>query len=385
MAINTRSSRYVNTSITNTSYTTLDIYIWEGSKNATTTPVYSLKKFSVNGNTFVSYEVSELIKDYINVSFNGDYNGQLVWYKSTIKAYDSSDTLLSTINSSTQSAFDSYSYFEENESFDISNKSLLMSNRKMFVLADNIFRIPIHTETNPTVIFLKDNKIVSTQVLTSSLESDEQVKYISINGSNSDYDSYKSRVLLDGTNTQPSTFEDSKCLQEFLDEFEIGEVDEVRVSDSNGTETIKVVTLDECKYEPKKITFINKFGILQDMFFFKKSVEKMTVKKESYKANTRNQYNQYSISEHVNREFNVVGNESISLSSGYLSEEYNEVFKQLLLSEKVWITNVSNTDVQVLPLNVKTSNITYKTSLNDRLVEYTIDFDNSYDTINNIR
>ena len=385
MAINTRSSRYVSTSITNTSYTTLDIYIWEGSKNATTTPVYSLKKFSVNGNTFVSYEVSELIKDYINVSFDGNYNGQLVWYKSTIKAYDSSDTLLSTINSSTQSAFDSYSYFEENQNFDISNKSLLMSNRKMFVLADNIFRIPIHTETNPTVIFLKDNKIVSTQILTSSLESEEQVKYISINGSNSNYDSYKSRVLLDGTNTKPSTFEDSKCLQEFLDEFEIGEVDEVRVSDSNGTETIKVITLDECKYEPKKITFINKFGILQDMFFFKKSVEKMTIKKESYKANTRNQYNQYSISEHVNREFNVVGNESISLSSGYLSEEYNEVFKQLLLSEKVWITNVSNTDVQVLPLNVKTSNITYKTSLNDRLVEYTIDFDNSFDTINNVR
>ena len=38
-----------------------------------------------------------------------------------------------------------------------------------------------------------------------------------------------------------------------------------------------------------------------------------------------------------------------------------------------------------LPINVKTSNITYKTSLNDRLVEYTFDFDNSYDTINNIR
>ncbi len=111
----------------------------------------------------------------------------------------------------------------------------------------------------------------------------------------------------------------------------------------------------------------------------------MTVKKESYKANIRNQYDSYSISSHVNREFNVIGNESISLSSGYLSEEYNEVFKQLLLSEKVWITNVTDTAVQVLPLNVITSSITYKTSLNDRLVEYTIEFNNSYDTINNIR
>ena len=57
----------------------------------------------------------------------------------------------------------------------------------------------------------------------------------------------------------------------------------------------------------------------------------------------------------------------------------------MLLSEKVWITNYINGVEQVLPLNIKTSNITYKTSLNDKLVEYTFDFDNSYDTINNIR
>jgi len=45
MAINTRSPYYVNTSITDTSYTTLDVYIWEGSVTATTTPKYSLKKY----------------------------------------------------------------------------------------------------------------------------------------------------------------------------------------------------------------------------------------------------------------------------------------------------------------------------------------------------
>ena len=380
MAINTRSPYYVSTSISNTAYTTLDIYIWEGSVTSTTTPKYILKKYAISGSTWVSYEISELVRDYIDTIFDGDYNGQSVWYKSTINVYNSSNVLISTINSSTQSAFDSYSYFEEGESFNIGLKSLLMSNKEMFVLADNVFRIPIHTLNNPTILFLKDGQVVSSQTLSGTTESSTQVKYISIDGITGNYDSFKSRVLEDN-----GTFEDSKCLQDFLDEFEIGEVDTIRVSDSNGTETIKVITLDECKYEPKKVTFVNKFGALQDMFFFKKSVEKMTVKKESYKANIRNQYDAYSISSHVNREFNVVGNESISLSSGFLSEEYNEVFKQLMLSEKVWITNVTDTDVQVLPINVKTSNITYKTSLNDRLVEYTIDFDNSFDTINNIR
>ena len=380
MAINTRSPYYTSTAINNTSYSTLDIYIWSGENNASTPIIYSLKKYALSGSIIISYEVSELIRDYLDVTFDGDYNGQSVWYRSVTTVKNSSNTVIATIPSPVLSALDSYSYFEEGASFNIGLKSVLMSNREMFVLADNVFRIPIHTLNSPSVVFLKDGNVVSSQTLSSSTLSAEQVKYISVDGTTGNYDSFKSRVLEDN-----GVFEDSKCLQDFLDEFEIGEVDTVRVSDSNGTETIKVITLDECKYEPKKVTFINKFGVLQDMFFFKKSVERMTVKKDSYKANIRNQYDQYSISSHVNRDFNVSGKESITLSSGYLSEEYNEVFKQLMLSEKVWVTNVTDTEVQVLPINVKTSDITYKTSLNNKLVEYTIEFDNSFDTINNIR
>ena len=111
----------------------------------------------------------------------------------------------------------------------------------------------------------------------------------------------------------------------------------------------------------------------------------MTTKRESYKANTLTSSNSYQTYNHTKRDFNIEANESISLSSGFLNESYNEVFKQLMLSEKVWITNRTNTQEQVLPINIKTSNITYKTSVNDRLVEYTIEFDNSYNVLNNIR
>jgi hypothetical protein len=73
------------------------------------------------------------------------------------------------------------------------------------------------------------------------------------------------------------------------------------------------------------------------------------------------------------------------LNSGYLSEAYNEVFKQLLLSEQVWLTDITATGELVIPLNIKSSGITYKTSVNDKLVDYKISFDKSFDTINNIR
>jgi hypothetical protein len=380
MAVNLRSPKYLSTSETNTAYTTLDIYIWEGDSATVTTPIYNLRKSPVSGSDFVNYEVSELVRDYVNVSFDGDYNGYSVWYNAIIKVYNSSDVLLNTVDFGARTALDSYSYFEEGQTFDISNESILISNREVFALADNIFRVPIHTANNPIVIFLKDGELVYTQSFTATTESSTQIKYVSILGDSTNWDNYKERVLSDG-----GLYEDSLCLYKAFDGFDIGEVDKIYVLDNNGMEIIKVKTVDECKFEPKKVTFVNKFGVLQDMYFFKKSVEDLKVKRQSYKSNTRNQYDLYSVSDHTNKDFNVMGNESITLNSGYLSEAYNEVFKQLLLSEQVWLTEITATGELVIPLNIKSSGITYKTSVNDKLVDYKISFDKSFDTINNIR
>ena len=40
---------------------------------------------------------------------------------------------------------------------------------------------------------------------------------------------------------------------------------------------------------------------------------------------------------------------------------------------------------EVVPVNVKTSEMIHKTSVNDRLIEYTIDFEDAFDYINNVR
>ena len=495
MAINLRSPYFTGTAIPNSAYATLDISIWEGSSASPVAAKYNLRKKVIGTSPNIFFEISELIRDYIDITFDGDYTGQAVWVKTVQTVYDSLDVVLATIPM-TKIAFDGYWYFEEQET---AIPSILISNREIFVLDDTPFTIPIYSDNNPTVVFYKDGAAVSTETFTSIDESSGQIRYVSSFG-----DSYQERVLNAG-----GTLEDSSCLQSFFNKYSIGAVDKITVSGnsygnelvSNGnfetdtswtketsdwtinnnasflnstdlaidrlyqsasvnglnlyseftvtnfsgtgtasmrypfpiditgngtyrtegvgsfdriqfqaeandlanpltfsisnvsvkeyygekTDTIKVNTIQECKYDPKKITFVNKFGALQDMYFFKKSVEKMTVKKESYKANIISSFGTYDKSNHVNRDFNIVSAESISLSSGFVSEEYNEVFKQMMLSEKVWITNVLDTGDQVLPINVKTSNITYKTSLNDKLVEYTIEFDKSYDVINNIR
>ena len=378
MAINLRSPYYTSTSTALTAYGTLAISIWEGSSGSPVTAQYNLRKNVIGSSVDVLFEISELVRDYLDIAFDGDYNGKNVWVKTVHVAYDSGDVVLST-TTSTQLAFDSYSYFEE-PSFNIDNGSILISNRDVFVLADSLFRIPVYTADNPTIIFIKGNDVVYSQTLTSTTESSTQIEYISIMGDSTNWDSYRERVSEDG-----GVYETSNCLKAVFEGFDIGAVDKIHVINSNGLEIINIKTVDECKYEPKKVTFVNKFGALQDMYFFKKSVEKMTVSRDSYKSNTIDSIGGFSRSQHTMSDFNIRGNESITLSSGYLNENYNEVFKQLLLSEKVWLTNMTETGEQVLPINVKTSNMRYKTSLNDKLVEYSIEFDNSFNVINTIR
>jgi hypothetical protein len=374
MALNLRSPIIINTAVPNTAYATLDISVWDGDGSATVTAQYNLRK-NVSG-TYLNFEISELVRDYLDISFDGNYNGQAVWVKFVHKVFNASNVeIFSSVG--VQVAFDGYYYFEEAQT---ATPSLLISNRELFVLEDNTFRIPINTLGNPTVVFYKDGKVIASETIGSSTLSSGQIKYVSIYGDSVNWDTFQERVL-----DANGDYEPNACLQSFFDNYSIGAVDKITVSDSSGIQTIKVNVIEECKYEPKKVTFINKFGALQDMYFFKKSKENLTIKKESYKSNIALNYGGYNSTTHVNRDFNVIGNESISLSSGYLSEEYNEVFKQLLLSEKVWVTNILETGEQVLPINVKTSSIAYKTSVNDKLVDYTIEFDKSFDTINNIR
>ena len=142
-----------------------------------------------------------------------------------------------------------------------------------------------------------------------------------------------------------------------------------------------------------KIIFINKFGVQQDLWFFLKETKTLGRKNEGFKANTltyptTNNPATYSISDAPNKIFNTTAKQTFTLSSGYYPEQANQFFEQLLLSEYVWLERPQKTNPssdEVIPVKVKTSSMAFKTSLNDRLIEYTIDFEEAFDYINNIR
>jgi hypothetical protein len=156
--------------------------------------------------------------------------------------------------------------------------------------------------------------------------------------------------------------------------------------------TLSITVLDCSRYTPTEVAFINKKGAIQSLFFMTKKVDKLNTKQETYQRNTIDTsattptyfaplYTTYSTYPHPINTYNKNGKQSYTLSSGYYPERANPYFEELLLSENVWIVETGYANA----VTVKTSSMTYKTSLNERLIEYTIDFESAYDYINNVR
>ena len=145
---------------------------------------------------------------------------------------------------------------------------------------------------------------------------------------------------------------------------------------SETRQTIGLIELCEPKYTPVKISFINKFGVIQDLVFFKKRVDTVRTTEDSYKANILQGGQSLN---HVGQKQILRKNSmrSVKISSGFYPEDFNTVFEQLLNSLNYWIDDE--------PAVLKSSNWTEKTSVNDKLINYDFDFEFANDDINNIR
>ena len=380
--INVRSPFYVKAQPASGTLTsaTMQLYIYTGAKLTTPTTSelrYTITKTPIDSNNYVVYEIAELVRDYLDIEFDGEYDSQCVWVRPTL-------TLTKTSGSETPTpvdyiAFDGYGYFHEGTNPELS-RGLLLSNNTIFRLNDSNVRIPVFTEDTNSVAFYYQGVEKRSITISSSTNTNAQIDYVTVSGSDNT-DTYEERVVADG-----GTLETSKCLTDFLNQIDIGLVDEVYIATDTGTEIVKIFSTEECKYEPYKVTFVNKYGALQDLWFFKKSVETTNVTSEQFKASIFDQSTlSYKTYKHQQQSFLAQGKDRITMNTGYVNDDHNAVLEELLLSEQVWYTEITDTEERVIPVIPQTKSITYKTSVNDKLANYTVDFEHAFDKINNIR
>lgn len=367
--INARSPYYVNITATNLTKVDMELYVYTGLRTYRTN-LFGLTSFAVNN--VVTFEISEIVRDYLLNTFDGDYASANVWVDYRTNSYIQG--VAQGFTSYTQlTGFDGYGYYEDGANPQNAD-TVLQTNRSILKLADTPAVLPLYINQDIDVSYLLNGQVVYSTDFSFDEENTEQIKYVTngVNGA----DMFEDRVIQDG-----GTFESNVCLTAFEDEFALLAVDEIRVSDEDGNLTIVTVKdIEECKYQPYKLTFVNKYGALQSIWFFKRTNEVLTTKTEKFKRNIIVN-GSYDTSRHQQKILTKNGSEKLTLNTGFYPEEYNDVFKQMQLSEDCWIEINS----QTLPINVSSSSLNYKTHLNDKLINYTIEVEFAFDTINNIR
>jgi len=379
--INTRSPYYVSIANVLMSYATCEIYIYTTGFAPPAQPTYTLRTNAVDQAAI--FEISELIQDYLNPQLNQyvlnpSYN-LTTHVDVTTTAYDASNTNLSSTTITRAIASMGYGYFEDGSNPQ-NLAMMLISNTEILIPQGHVTRFPLDINQANNIVYLYEgNEIVNAAISTVGSQGYNQWKYLSslpTNGTNNIANDW-----YEAAEQNDYTVEDNTLLQDYWDEGGTWQpIDRVIVEGASGVKTYKVRMVPCDKYDPIKVTFLNKFGAYQDLWFFGNSQKDLQTTKEKYKSNILNGIN-YETYNPQQKILSKNANEKLTLNSGYYPENNNEVFKQLFLSRSVYML----IDGDDYPVVVSSSNLKFKTQLTEKLINYTINFEFAYDTINNIR
>lgn len=141
-------------------------------------------------------------------------------------------------------------------------------------------------------------------------------------------------------------------------------------------EVITLYIQDECKFETTDIAFQNMDGALQIVTMFKERRDNMTVTSSEFKSDRGQPLSGF----HQDITFNVNAKTKTRLNSGFVEESMNETFKQLLLSERIWLYK----NGLYTPLKIISKNLEYKKRQKERIINYEFEFEFAFNDINNI-
>ena len=327
----------------------LEIYVWSGLKaSVPVSATYEIENKNPLGRSGDSkVNISNYINDFLTVGLESDSttnvidSNSAVWVKTQVIDYISGVAQEPRLVS-TDLAIKGYGYGIEGENTTIPSNNILAYGSSVNVSYNSNFTLPIKvSETvsvDITVISYPNNEINKSFTIPSTTNSNELIKNVFVKC--------------------------SECTQDTSIQIDYDGV------------IYELILKEELRYNPIDIWYLNKYGQLYSLTFFKDKTESLKVESEQYESSVGQPINGI----HQFEKFNTTGKSEFKVKSGFLKQTNNEIFKQLFLSNKLWQFNGTT----FIPLNLKSSNIEYKTRQRDRLISYEIDFEYAFSEKNNI-
>lgn len=151
----------------------------------------------------------------------------------------------------------------------------------------------------------------------------------------------------------------------------------------NDNPVLRYEIICEPKHNVIDCLFINKWGAWDSFSFLKKSVQSLKFESKKYNnalLDVSGGVSTYATTNNATTRYDVNARRSIVVNTGYVNESFNLLLQEIMMSTRILL--VIN-DV-FYPVNIVTDSIELKTSLNDKLINYTVEFEFAYDENNNV-
>jgi hypothetical protein len=332
---------------------TAEVFIYRGHKvdDKPATSTYNLSKSVVQvGQGAINFDIHKLVNDYVKNNYNGiGIDGAFttslldsVWvyidakiYLSGAEQYQANQTVL---------AVDGFKYHTEVDSLWTIEfqQNILSSITNHIIYNDSDYPLYFITEGLTTITANGTN----VPFTFSQDYSNQKIGYINV-----------------------ANYIDGSASFDVVFAYGFGDV----------TYTHSFTVKDECKFPLINCIFKNKFGFWQTIPFNKLSKKTQDFTNESYNGLISN-YGSYALNKHVKQTYNVNGKEKVTVNTDFIPEAYNALFTELMLSEFIYLEENGT----VLPVNLLKNSFEKKTKLNNKLIQYSMDFEYSFNLLNDI-
>jgi hypothetical protein len=331
--------------------TKVELYIWNKDVSEPPQPTYTFsEKIASITQRETNYNISPYILEYIKqtqnfyTGFNVIEENDSNWCLAKVKTYSSTNGLdFDLVTDSKYVCVNGYTTPDEGVNYDIcgDQKYVLLANRSVVIQHSN----PIYYYN-----FLCE------------ADADEKYKVVYYKGDIEMYtETFLDPGILDYYNFRiPLSLYDSDNVKITLGDVVI--------------EEFSTQLVEECKYDPVFVAFVNRYGGWQPLMFFKASQNSIDTKSTEYKLMPGSI--NYNYLDGQTKSMNLNGTKTIKCNTGWVDENYGELITELLLSDTIL--------VNYLPAIVKTKNVTLATYLKDKNINYTIEFEFSNNILNDI-
>lgn len=360
---------------------TLEIYVWSGGRSSRpSNPDYTLFR-DVFAGTDVSFDIAPMVREEIGAVYDtsqsraapvGERDTNIVWVQvdydiNYLNKADPPVTVNVTGSTDIFPASNGYHLFSEGTNFEFPS-AYLNNTSTVYVKDEGFEMMPLfmgkyNAETIDEVVYrVGGTDIYTFSLLTYHANNQPENRILRIPIGEKSLNNWLTNDGYTGsTSNRP-----------------INQTEwEMKLLDDNGdlVETIKMIKECEPKYTINTIQYINRYGTWDFIHFYKASQDNFSVTSERFRKSIGTSSSSgftYDTTDNIYQQFNTNGKVTTTLNTGWVTEDYREAIKDLMMSEKILLNG--------LPVNVVTNSVTLQKSINDRTINYTIEVEEAYDT-----